>query len=198
MKIKVDAGETQWIWSAKNAKDQVPNERCYFRKSFTMGDVEQGKVQITCDDQFDLYVNGRLVGSGTEWKKLKSFESSGSSWPARTRLPSPPRTPRRGSAGLVARVTVRQKGSTDVSHSTDASWRTSDHETVGWEKPGFDDAAWPTAKVLASSATLSHGVKVSRRRTARNRRLYRFAPEFRVERSAGSRRYRLIDLDGVQ
>ncbi len=182
LQIKVDSGEPQWIWSSKHAKDQIPNERCYFRKSFTMDDVEQGKVQITCDDKFDLYVNGRHVGSGTEWQKLKSFDIQRFLVAGANTIAVAAENTTPGSAGLVARVTVRQKGSTDVSHSTDASWRTSDHETVGWEKPGFDDAAWPLPQVLGefghaapwgNSVTAADGAQIAR---------FTIAPEFRVER----------------
>ena len=198
LKIKVDAGEPQWIWSSKHAKDKVPPETTYFRKSFTMGDVEQGSVQITCDDHYDLYVNGRLVGSGTEWQKLKSYDIQ------RFLQNGPNTIAIRGenttseSAGLVARITVRQKGSTDVSHSTDATWRTSDHEAVGWEKPGFDDAAWPQAQVLGefghttpwgNQVTASDGAQIAR---------FTIAPEFRVERVMRAGRNRFIDRDDVQ
>ncbi len=39
-----------------------------------------------------------------------------------------------GSAGLAARVVVKQEGGTAVTHSTDASWKTSLREFVGWQK----------------------------------------------------------------
>ncbi len=182
MKIKVDSGEPQWIWSPKHAKDKVPPESCYFRKSFTMGDVEQGKVQVTCDDRYDLYVNGRLVGSGSEWQKLKSYDIQRFLQNGSNTIAIRGENITSESAGLVARVTVRQKGSTDVSHSTDATWRTSDYEAVGWEKPGYDDAAWPQAQVLGefghaapwgNQVTATDGAQIAR---------FTIAPEFRVER----------------
>ena len=177
LKIKVDAGEPQWIWSPKHAKDKVPPESCYFRKSFTMGDVEQGKVQITCDDRYDLYVNGRLVGSGTEWQKLKSYDIQRF---LRERLEHDrrfaPKTPPVKAPASSPALRCGKREAPDVSHSTDATWRTSDHETVGWEKPGYDDAAWPQRKCWASLATLRRGAIKSRRPTVRRSRGLRSHP----------------------
>lgn len=182
LKIKVDAGEPQWIWSETPAKDKVPPQHCYFRKTFTMGDVENGKVQITCDDRYDLYVNGRLVGSGNEWKKLKTFEIDRFLQSGENAVAVHAENTTAGSAGLVARITVRQKGSTDVSHSTDGTWKTSPQESVGWEKPGFNDSAWTPAQVLGEFGQAAPwGKQVT---TADGTQVARFTinPEFRVER----------------
>src|SRR5689334_13585584 len=74
IRIKVDAGEPQWIWCAGRDAGNVPVETCFFRRTFDLTDVEQAKVQVSCDDRYDLYVNGRTVGSGSDWKELKTFD----------------------------------------------------------------------------------------------------------------------------
>ena len=186
IRIKVDAGEPQWIWSADQPKDQVPAGVWYFRKVFDLANAEQSQVQITCDDHYDLFVNGRLVGSGSEWKKLQTyniqrFVQAGTNAIA---VRAENKTP--GSAGLIVRVIVKSKGSTDVSHSTDGTWKTSSQETVGWEKLNFDDSAWNFAQSYGefgqatpwtNQVVAADGGQVAR---------FTIAPEFRVERVLGN------------
>ncbi|MCI0493225.1 MAG: hypothetical protein L0Z07_09840, partial [Planctomycetes bacterium] len=59
-----------WIWSPAHEKDNVPVGDCYFRKTFTLGPTEFGQVHVAADNQYDLYVNGQLVGRGTDWRKM--------------------------------------------------------------------------------------------------------------------------------
>ena len=60
----VTAEEAQWIWSPEHAKDQVPQVSCYFRKVFTTENPMRVQATIAADDEYELYVNGRRVGSG--------------------------------------------------------------------------------------------------------------------------------------
>ncbi|HEY1600035.1 MAG TPA: HEAT repeat domain-containing protein [Pirellulales bacterium] len=186
LRLKVDAGEPQWIWSAARTKDQVPQEMCYFRKVFNLSDVEQAKVQIACDDRFDLFVNGRLVGNGTDWKKLRSYDVQRFLESGKNAIAIRAENTTGGSAGLVARVTVKQKGGTEVSYSTDATWKTNGSESVGWEKLTFNDEDWALAQSFGElgSATpwtaqvvAADGAQVAR---------FTIAPEFRVERVLGA------------
>ena len=84
------------------------------------------------------------------------------------------------------RVIVKSKGSTDVSHSTDGTWKTSSQETVGWEKLNFDDSAWNFAQSYGefgqatpwtNQVVAADGGQVAR---------FTIAPEFRVERVLGN------------
>ena len=76
-----------------------PAGECYFRKTFTLGTPEQGEIQIGCDDRYELYVNGRLVGSGTNWKVLDVYDITAIWSPARTPSPSRPPTTSRARPG---------------------------------------------------------------------------------------------------
>src|SRR5947207_55786 len=67
--------DMQWIWSpAQTQEKNVPPGSCYFRKSFTAGAVESAEVQISCDNSYELYVNGRQVGDGDNWRTMKSHD----------------------------------------------------------------------------------------------------------------------------
>jgi len=59
-----------WIWSPAYPKDEVPVGDCYFRKTFQVNIAEIAQVHVTCDNQYELYVNGRLVGRGADWRRM--------------------------------------------------------------------------------------------------------------------------------
>jgi hypothetical protein len=68
------AREAEWIWSPAYEKEAAPIGACYFRKSFPLGAPEHGTIQIACDDNYELYVNGRHVGGGKNWKVLDEYD----------------------------------------------------------------------------------------------------------------------------
>ncbi|MBI2823075.1 MAG: c-type cytochrome [Planctomycetia bacterium] len=180
--LKADAGEPQWIWSASHEKDNVPTGVCYFRKGFSLGNIEQAQLQISCDDRYDLYINGRQVGSGTDWRKLQSYNIARYLQSGKNVIAVRAENTSAGSAGLVVRVTAKQKGDTEVSHSTDATWKTSGVELVGWEKLEFDDSQWAKAQSYGELGRVAPwGTQVV---AADGSQVTRFtmAAEFRVER----------------
>lgn len=141
-----DSGEAQWIWADDAKPSSVPV--CYFRKTFNMGDVERGQIKITCDDSYELFVNGRRVGTGSDWQRLdhhdiRKFLTNGRNVVA-VKCENEPSTP----GGLVAQLTVKNKGNTDVSHSTDDSWLMTTTEVQNWNNPKFNDSKWKPAAVL--------------------------------------------------
>src|SRR5450432_1774973 len=60
-----------WIWSPAYEKDAVPVGDCYFRKTITLANaVDFAQVHIACDNRYELYVNGKQVGTGADWRKM--------------------------------------------------------------------------------------------------------------------------------
>ena len=174
------SGEAEWIWGA--AEDEQLPSACWFRKTFDVPEVESARVQITADDRFELFVNGRRVGTGKDWKVLASYDIRKFLVAGRNAIAVKAENLSGKTAGVVAQVTVKQPGHTDVSYSTDASWRVSTHEVTGWERARFNDATWPAAHSfgeLGSAApwgdqiTSADGSPIKRFRVAR---------DFRIER----------------
>lgn len=136
-----------WIWSPAHKKDDVPVGDCYFRKTFQINQAEVGQVHVACDNQYELYVNGRLVGRGNDWRKMdvhdvKQFLVRGTNAVAIKATNSDA-----GAAGLVARLVVKERGGTFESFSTDATWRTSVKEQADWTQLRARDTDWIPAKV---------------------------------------------------
>ncbi|MFD9077157.1 hypothetical protein, partial [Streptomyces lasiicapitis] len=51
--------------------------------------------------------------------------------------------------GLLIRFIVEYEGDTRELVTGQSGWRCADAEHDGWQRPDFDDSAWPAAKVLA-------------------------------------------------
>ena len=171
--------ESEWIWSPAYEKEQAPAGTCYFRKSFNLGAPEQGTIQIACDDAYELYVNGRLVGNGDNWKSLDVYDITKMLVQGQNTVAVKATNNDQGSAGLVARVIVKEKGGTHVEHSTDTTWKTSLKEFNNWQKPRFGESQWLAAKSFgALNATLPWGNEVT---VAGSDGRFKVTPEFQVE-----------------
>ncbi len=136
-----------WIWSPAFPKDEVPVGSCYFRKTFQINIAEIAQVHITCDNQYELYVNGRLAGRGNDWRKMDVHDISKLLVHGTNVIAVKATNSDAGPAGLVARVVVKEKGGTFESFSTDATWRTTLKPQPGWMQGKVRDSDWLPAKV---------------------------------------------------
>ncbi len=175
------ADDAQWIW-APQAPESGPRT-AYFRRVFEMGRPESGTVEIAADERYELFVNGRSIGKGTNWRSLDSYDITTALVPGRNVIAVEVSKETAGPAGLVARVAVKQSGNTHVSHSTDAQWRASATQQPHWQGR-LEGGAWAAAKVLGElgaaepwGAEVGAGAASSRFKTPR---------EFRVEQVLGS------------
>lgn len=147
----VDLGDALWIWSPQHVKNQVPPVTCYFRKTFFVGrngqprQPDRGQLEIAADDRYEVFLNGRRVGSGQSWRQLDVYALDQYLLPGANVLAVRVENLEQGPAGLVARLTVRQAGSTDVSYHTDNTWRVSAREVGNWQSANFDDHGWDRA-----------------------------------------------------
>jgi len=139
--------EANWIWSPAYPKDKVPVGDCYFRKSFRIDKAEFGQVHVACDNQYELYVNGRLVGQGADWRKMDVHDITKLLTPGENVVAIKATNTDAGAAGLVARVVIKEAGGTFQSYSTDGTWRTSVKRYLDWNQPRVRDSEWLPAKV---------------------------------------------------
>jgi hypothetical protein len=136
-----------WIWSPAYAKDEVPVGDCYFRKTFSLKHAEFGQVHVACDNQYELYVNGRLAGQGNDWRKMNVHDVEKFLLPGTNVVAIKANNSDAGAAGLVARVVIKERGGTFESYSTDSTWRTSVKAPVDWMQPRMRDTEWLFARV---------------------------------------------------
>lgn len=178
------AQEAQWIWSPEHAKDNVPTgEGCHFRKAISLRGPESGHVAIAADDQYELYVNGRRVGSGESTRKLDEhdvtrFLTRG------TNIVAVKVTNRSGTtAALAARVTIKDQGREWVSYSTDETWKTALRPLPLWNTALYNDRSWDAAQAfgpLGATAPWDRREDVPAQQVSRSER-FTIDPQFDVQ-----------------
>lgn len=173
------AKEAQWIWSPAYEKEQAPQGTCYFRKRFELGQPENGTLQISCDDSYELYINGRQVGAGQNWKVLDTYDVTKYLLAGPNTIAVKAVNSEGGSAGLAVRLAVKEQGNTHIDHSSDGTWHTTLKEFPQWQKPRFDDSQWLAARSFGNlGSTLPWGNEVAMG-NAESR--FKVAEEFHVE-----------------
>ena len=136
-----------WIWSPAHEKDAVPVGDCYFRKTFNVNKIELAQVHVVCDNQYELYINGKMAGRGADWRKMDVHDVTKYIVPGTNVVAIKGTNSDAGAAGMAARVIVKQVGGTFESYSTDATWRTSVKQFANWTAANVRDTVWLPAKV---------------------------------------------------
>jgi hypothetical protein len=150
----------QWIWFPEgNPAQNAPAEKRYFRRAFVLPTgkvIKSAQLRISVDDRFEARLNGKVIGAsnpGSEtWKTGRQFNDlarrlkPGANVLAiiAENLPAPTANP----AGLIARLEIRFADGESLKLTSDAGWRSAKTEAAGWDKTGFDDAAWAKALVI--------------------------------------------------
>jgi hypothetical protein len=91
-------------------------------------------IYMTCDNEFDLYVNEKKVGRGTSWTTTYHFTST----VAVGDVIALDGVDRSGPAAFIGKF-----GNTVTKPS---DWKCSTQSEPGWNKNNFDDSKWTTAK----------------------------------------------------
>ncbi len=170
----------QWIWSPAHKKEQVPAGDVYFRKTLTLGKVEFGQVHICADNQYELFVNGRPVAAGNDWRKMDVHDIAKLLKPGKNVVAAKVHNTDTGPAGLVARVLTKEPASTLESSATDSSWRTSVKQFNNWNQLNFRDNDWlPAAEYGLMGATLPWGDEIV---IAKEGARFAIDPEFAIDR----------------
>lgn len=154
--ISLDAGK--WIWFPEGDPTQdAPAEKRYFRRSFAIPAgkmIKSARLRVSADNAFTAHVNGKALGTGSNWQVSQQFEDFAAALkPGTTNViaivaenqPSPGANP----AGLIAGLDIQFDDGESLKIDSDESWRASKSEPDGWNTAGFDDAAWSQAKAIA-------------------------------------------------
>jgi|Laugresbdmm110sd_1035091.scaffolds.fasta_scaffold05076_2 hypothetical protein len=115
------------IWSGDIAAGRLPaaGETRSFRRQLVLdADVESAVCVITCDNGFELYVNGKKIGAGDNWAEPQNFDLSPVLLKGANQIVVVGRNAGAGPnlAALFFQANVTLKGGARVKLASDASW----------------------------------------------------------------------------
>jgi lysophospholipase L1-like esterase len=144
------AAPPQWIWNDPAAATKAARGRAYFRIAFDAPEVQSARIEIACDNVYALFVNNEKTGAGIDWQQYDAYDITPLLRKGRNSLAVLTGNGEPGPAGLVVRLTYRDKAGQLHEVSSGKEWRTNLNETPGWREPNFDDTSWPHAAELGA------------------------------------------------
>ncbi|TWT82236.1 cryptic beta-D-galactosidase subunit alpha [Planctomycetes bacterium CA13] len=142
------ADEAQWIWATGASLDTPvqAGASCFFRKTINLKIRAEGHIEIAADDEYELYVNGRRVGSGKSSRQMDEYNITDYLEVGRNIVAVRVNNTHGDKSALAARVAVLPEGSEQwYTFSSDPSWKTSDVEDSMWETTLYNDHLWGVA-----------------------------------------------------
>lgn len=133
----------QWIWAP--GSEIPPN--VFFRKTITLTQQpSSARIDITCDDAYELFVNGQKLAEHASWYTMQSVDMRHRLRLGRNVIAVAGRNIA-SVAGLLVEGSIRTKDRR-IRIVSDASWQISTQQERGWNAPEFDDSRWAPAYVI--------------------------------------------------
>jgi hypothetical protein len=144
-----------WIWHPDTKSGyKMPAGKRYFRKSIDIPKdkkIAKAVFNLSADNDFVLYVNGKKIGSDDNWTKVSSFDLRKSLIKDQIIIAVEARNGETGSAnpaGLIGTLRIDFEKGTSLVIATDSSWKSSNTKSDKWETIAFNDSEWSSARAL--------------------------------------------------
>ena len=170
--------EAQWIWSPQLFGSV---SACYFRKTFDVTGDTKGTLEITCDESYELFINGVKVASDDQWKTIDSHIITPYLTPGKNVVTIAATKRGRGPAGLAANITLTAADGRKTNLLTDSTWKSNSRERTGWQRKDFNDSRWSRSRQLGAFGETDPWSDVARVPEKAQRSRFRIDREFRVE-----------------
>ena len=157
--MEATAQSAKWIWSPKveSVTGEKPQGDCYFRSKFTLIKPEKAEIIYSAGDEYELYINNRLVSKGESYGSESKLDVFSYVKPGVNLVAV--KVSHLGSAqpGVALKVRIKERDETRWrSMVTNDSWKTRNQLVSGWTQNGYNDMGWLKARVLNDAADLGH------------------------------------------
>ena len=135
-----------WIWTAKTLDRQI----CQFWRAFEIPAgtrVSHARLAMTVDNEFTLYLDGRELGRGAEWRELFDYDVSHLLTPGRHVLAVKAYNAS-SFAGMILGLEIELTDARILQVKSDSTWRIVPEGARHWEKRMKAPDEWPAATVI--------------------------------------------------
>ena len=139
-------GLGSWIWASNTYNGQI----CQLWTTFEIpasGTVTNARLTMTVDNEFTLYLDGRELGRGAEWREVFVFDLTQLLTPGKHVL-AVKAINSFGYAGMLFGLRIDLKDGRAIEVQSDKSWRIVPEGVRRWEKRAEAAAGWPAASIL--------------------------------------------------
>ncbi|MGO4751282.1 rhamnosidase, partial [Streptomyces sp. 2MCAF27] len=150
-----DLAKADWVWYPEgDPAAGAPAGTRYFRGSLDVsGSVRLARLALVADDGFTAWVNGTEIGGRApvqeNWRHPVVVDVTALLREGANTIAVAAVNASSSPAGLLGVLELTDADGVR-SLTTSAAWKATDAEPSGdWHLPGYDDAGWPAAKVLA-------------------------------------------------
>ena len=140
-------GVGSWIW----ARETHDHQTCRLWRAFEIPPAtaaKQARLRITADNTYRLFLDGREMGVGAEWRELAEYDLTWQMTPGRHVLAVEAFNDLR-EAGMVLGLRVELANGQFLEVASDASWRVVPNDDSGWLKRTHEGLDWPAATIVA-------------------------------------------------
>jgi signal transduction histidine kinase len=140
-------GLGSWIWAEQTSDAQV----CQLWRSFEIppaAKVAKARLVMAVDNEFTLYLDGRELGRGAEWRELFIFDLTPLLPPGKHVLAVRAMNSFQA-AGMLLGFRVTLADGRIIEIKSDESWRIVPEGVRGWEKRNEAQASWPATVIKA-------------------------------------------------
>ncbi|HEY1896408.1 MAG TPA: glycosyl hydrolase [Terracidiphilus sp.] len=162
----------RWIWSSDSDRAKPGEDRVYFSHPFDVEspqEVDSAGLALTAHSRFEVSVNGKLVGSGHDYTKVRRFDVTSLLVSGRNEItvtvscePEEKTVP----CGLIGALAITRSGQSKLI-ATGASWRTSaapdGPSTQAVDRGTFDVAPWKLTPASLEEASLYPSYRITAR-----------------------------------
>jgi signal transduction histidine kinase len=133
-----------WIWTTNFSDKQV----CRFWRAFTVSPasrLEQATLRITADNVYRLYLDGRELGLGGNWRSLSEYDLTWLLNPGRHVFAIEALNDNL-EAGIILGLRMRFVNGEENWVRSDSSWRVVPNSALRWQNRTRADPRWPQAR----------------------------------------------------
>ncbi|MBC8096426.1 MAG: hypothetical protein H7Y43_11490, partial [Akkermansiaceae bacterium] len=146
-KVIAELGVGSWIWTTNFAEKQI----CRVWRSFSLpatNHVKHATLRITADNLYRLYLDGREIGEGANWKSLTEYDLTFLLTPG-THVLAVEALNDGLEGGILLGMRIQFSKGEDRQIVSDDSWRVVPNHIRRWQSKSSAQPDWPKATIVA-------------------------------------------------
>lgn len=146
--VSPTSGLGSWIWASKTFDGQTCRLWRLIEIPFGVS-VTRARLLVTVDNEFTLFLDGRELGRGAEWRELFDFDLTPLMSPG-THVLAVRGYNSFSDAGMIMGLEIGFADGRSIKIKSDNSWRIVPEEVRNWEKRTEAQVGWPDATVVGT------------------------------------------------